>query len=720
MKPDLSPLFRAALAAVALTALPACQPSQSKQAGGAMPPPEVTVVVAQPRDLPASFEYVGQIAGVREVEVRPRVSGILERWNYQEGAKVAAGQSLFTIDSAPYRAALARAEAQLASAEASLSQSSRDAARLKPLFEAKAVSQKDYDDAVSSAQVASANVKAAQAAVTEARLNLSYTRVEAPISGITSRALQSEGSLVQAQQTLLTTISQIDPIHVIFSFTEAEHLKFTRAVEEGRLVLPKDGKFDVKLKLADGSEYARAGKVDFTDVRVDPNTGTIEARAVIANPQGLLRPGQFARVTLAGGMRPGAIAIPQRAVLEGPGTKIVLTVNAQGIVEPRPVQVGDWSGEDWIILGGLKAGDQVIVDGVVKARPGSPVKIAEAPSRQSRPARPCPGRQAGCRPAARQTIKGHLHVLALLHRPPDLCGGPLDLPCARGSGLDAYAADCAISGDRPAGGDRARRLSRRLRRGARADRRRAAGKPDQRRRGHALHGLEFVLQRGGRNQRHLRDRHQRRPGGAERQQPRQAGGSPVAAGSTSPGRDGGEEFLVVPAGAGLQFTRRHLRRPVCQQLRHAERARHHQTDSGHHQRADLRRQGLCDADLAAAGPNDAAQAHHRRSAAGTERAERTVRRRQDRPGADRRAAGDGLHHHHQGPARRRAGVREHHRPLEPGRLGAAPEGRGARRTRFQGLRLHRPRQRQGSPRCWVFSCSPAPTRSTSPRMSSRP
>jgi membrane fusion protein (multidrug efflux system) len=363
-----------------------------------MPPPEVSVVVAQPRDLPASFEYVGQIAGVREVEVRPRVSGILERWNYQEGAKVAAGQSLFTIDSAPYRAALARAEAQLASAEASLAQSSRDAARLKPLFEAKAVSQKDYDDAVSSAQVASANVKAAQAAVTEAKLNLSYTRVEAPISGITSRALQSEGSLVQAQQSLLTTISQIDPIHVIFSFTETEHLKFTRAVEEGRLVLPKGGKFDVKLKLADGSEYARAGKVDFTDVRVDPNTGTIEARAVIANPQGLLRPGQFARVALGGGVRPAAIAIPQRAVLEGPGSKIVLTVNAQGIVEPRPVQVGDWSGEDWIVLGGLKAGDQVIVDGVVKARPGSPVKIAQAPA--ANPSQP--GQARAAKPDAAQ------------------------------------------------------------------------------------------------------------------------------------------------------------------------------------------------------------------------------------------------------------------------------------------------------------------------------
>jgi membrane fusion protein (multidrug efflux system) len=183
---------------------------------------------------------------------------------------------------------------------------------------------------------------------------------------------------VEAQRTLLTTISQIDPIHVTFSFTEAEYLEFARARSEGRLTLPKDGKFDVKVKLADSSEYTRSGKVDYTDVRVDSNTGTIEARAVLPNPQHLLRPGQFVRVQLSGATRPGAIAIPQRAVLEGPNTKIVMTVNAQGVVEPRPVQVGDWSGEDWVITSGLNPGDKVIVDGVVKARPGSPVTIAQA------------------------------------------------------------------------------------------------------------------------------------------------------------------------------------------------------------------------------------------------------------------------------------------------------------------------------------------------------
>ena len=353
----------------------------SQAAGSAVAPPvpEVAVVTVQPRDLPVVFEYVGQIAGVREVEVRARVSGILERWNYTEGAAVKAGDSLFTIDPEPFQADLARAEADLARAEASLSQAMRTAGRLKPLWEARAVSQNEYDDALSAEQVAAANVKAAQAAVTQARLNLSYTRVEASISGITSRAVVSEGSLVQAQQTLLTAISQIDPVHVNFSFTEAEHLAFTRGASEGRLKLPKGGQFAVTLKLADGSEYASAGKVDFTDVRVNSHTGTIEARAVVPNPQRLLRPGQFVRVHLSGAIRPDAIAIPQRAVLEGPNTKLVMTVNSQGMVEPRPVQVGDWSGPDWVITAGLKPGDTVIVDGVVKARPGSPVKIAQAP-----------------------------------------------------------------------------------------------------------------------------------------------------------------------------------------------------------------------------------------------------------------------------------------------------------------------------------------------------
>jgi membrane fusion protein (multidrug efflux system) len=395
--------FLATAAVVALATLPltGCDKPAAQQQGQ-MPPPEVNVVVVQPRDLQAAIEQVGQVAGIREAEVRPRVTGILQRWNYDEGASVHAGDSLFTIDPAPFRAAAARAEADVASAQARLAQAQRTSARLKPLYEAKATSQKEYDDSVSAEQIAGADVKAAQARLTEARLDLEYTRVEAPISGITGRALQSEGSLVQAQQTLLTTISQLDPIYVIFSFTESEHLKFTRAVADGRLSLPKDGKFDVKLKLADGTIYARAGKVNFTDVRVNPQTGTIEARALMPNPQGLLRPGQFARVELSGGVRTGALAVPQRAVLEGPTSKIVLTVNPQGMVEPRPVEVGDWSGDEWIITSGLKPGDRVIVDGMVKARPGAPVKIADAGA-VAPAAPPQPG---AAKPAAAQPQSG--------------------------------------------------------------------------------------------------------------------------------------------------------------------------------------------------------------------------------------------------------------------------------------------------------------------------
>jgi membrane fusion protein (multidrug efflux system) len=371
---------RAGLAALVLGILVSGCDKPAAQTTGQMPPPEVNAIAVQPRDVPVTFEYVGQTAGVREVEVRPRVTGILERWNYREGAPVRAGDSLFTIDAAPFKAAVARAEAQVASAEARRAQAQRTVERLKPLWEAKATSQKNYDDAVSAEQIAQADVKAAAAQLTEARLDLGYTRVTAPISGITSRALQSEGTLVQAQQTLLTSISQVDPIHVMFSVSESEHLKLSKESAEGRLVLPKDGRFDVAVKLADGNLHNATGKLDFSDVRVNPQTGTSEARAVLPNPAQKLRPGQFVRVMLKGAIYPHAIAVPQRAVLEGPKGKLVMTVNAQSMAEPRPVEVGDWSGEDWIIASGLQPGDRVIVDGIMRIRPGAPVTIAAAPS----------------------------------------------------------------------------------------------------------------------------------------------------------------------------------------------------------------------------------------------------------------------------------------------------------------------------------------------------
>jgi membrane fusion protein (multidrug efflux system) len=396
MRSNLSPTAKVAatLAAASLFAAAGCGKPSAQQTGQ-MPAPEVNVVTVQPRDIAATFEQVGQTAGVREVEVRPRVTGILQRWNYKEGSAVPAGRSLFTIDPAPFQATVARVDADLASAQAKEAQAARDIERLQPLYEQGMVSRKAFDDALSAKEVAAAGVKSAEAALRQAKLDLAYTRVEAPISGVTSRALKSEGSLVEAQQTLLTTISQVDPIHVIFSISESENLKLQRESAAGRLRLPKDGRFTVTVKLSDGTTYARPGRVDFSDVRINPETGTSEARAVLPNSDQSLRPGQFVRVALAGATYMNALAVPQRAVLEGPTGKVVMTVNAQGLVEPRPVEVGQWAGADWIITSGLNPGDRVIVDGVMnmQVRPGSPVKIAE-----SKPPAPAPATQ----PAAKQ------------------------------------------------------------------------------------------------------------------------------------------------------------------------------------------------------------------------------------------------------------------------------------------------------------------------------
>ena len=202
-----------------------------------------------------------------------------------------------------------------------------------------------------------------------------------------------EGSLVEAQNTLLMTISQIDPIRVIFSMSEGERLRFNEEAGAGRLRLPRDNRFVVTLELPDGSRSERPGMVDFSDIRVDAATGTSEFRAVMPNPDQRIRPGQFVRVTLQGAQYAKALAVPQRAVLEGPQGKIVFIVDEKGMAQPRPVQVGQWAGEDWVITSGLKPGDRVILDGVMKIRPGAPVTIA-----QPKPEAPAAQPQASAKP----------------------------------------------------------------------------------------------------------------------------------------------------------------------------------------------------------------------------------------------------------------------------------------------------------------------------------
>jgi len=375
--------FKRLVIVSAAVVVAACSPSNGSEKGGGghgpgggMPPSEVTVTTATQEALPVTWEYVGQTAGSREVEVRARVTGILMSRNFKEGDRVKKGQSLFTIDPKPFEAALARAVADVAAAEARFEQARRNAARLKPLYAEKAVSQKENDDAVSAEAIGAADVTAAQARLTEARLNLAYTKVESPLSGITTRALPSEGTLVSGPNVLLTSVVQVDPIWVNFGIADNEQARMQKDAQAGILKLPSN--FEIELRLADGSVYGHKGKLDFADVRVSTVTGTREARAEVPNPDGFLRPGQFVRVVLKGASLPNAVTVPQRSVMEGPQGKFVYIVDEKSTVQPRPVEAGQWAaGDRWIITSGLKGGERVIVDGVMKIGPGAPVKIAE-------------------------------------------------------------------------------------------------------------------------------------------------------------------------------------------------------------------------------------------------------------------------------------------------------------------------------------------------------
>ena len=376
--------IRAAFALSIAAALAACGPGGPPGGGhGGMPPAVVAVQEVQAKSVPVEFEYPAQTAGSREAEVRPRVGGILLKRHYEEGTTVREGQSLFQIDPAPYEAAQARAEADVSAAEVRYNNATRNAKRMKPLFEARAASQKDYDDAVSAEEVSAADVKAARARLAEAKLNTGYTHVYAPVSGVTSRSLKSEGTLLAGPQDLLTTVTTVDPIYVNFGMSEAEQLRFRKDMQAKKLVLPKDNRFEVAIRFEDGSTYQRNGRLAFTDVRVNPSTGTSDARAELPNPTGEVRPGQFVRAILKGAQRPDAITVPQRAVMESPQGKMVYIFTPgknpnEHVAMPRPVVVGDWTGTDWIINDGLKPGDKVIVDGLAKIFfPGAPVMLGD-------------------------------------------------------------------------------------------------------------------------------------------------------------------------------------------------------------------------------------------------------------------------------------------------------------------------------------------------------
>ncbi len=361
--------------------LSACIPSQATpEASAPPPPPTVHSLSLQARDVAVPVEYAAQIAGSRQVVVRARVEGILLKRTYQEGQAVKAGSVLFEIDPVPFQVTLEQTRANLAEQEARLAQTERELKRVLPLFAEKAVSQRERDSALSERDQAQAAVRSAKAAVREAEINLSYTKVLAPISGITSQEARSEGSLVRPgdESGELTTIAQLDPIYVNFSYSDNELLSLRQAQAEGKITMNEGVPLQVNLTLADGSRYPLTGQINFTDSIIDSRTGTVKARAQFANPDGRLLPGQFVRVQIQGITRKQALLVPQKAVMQAPNGQFVYVLNQQSQVEMRPIQTGQSLGADWIVEQGLQPGDEVVLDNLLKIAPGAPVQRASA------------------------------------------------------------------------------------------------------------------------------------------------------------------------------------------------------------------------------------------------------------------------------------------------------------------------------------------------------
>jgi len=334
------------------------KPAQAAAPAGGMPPPEVDVIVATAGATTLTQDLPGRLLALRKAVVRARVEGVLETRGFAEGSDVAAGTPLFQIDARTYQAAAAAAEADLAAAKATVE-------RYKPLLDIKAVSQQEYDGA-------QARFKQAEATLAKARLDLENAVPRAPISGRAGRAQVTEGALVgKADATHLVTIEQVDPIRVEFTQSYSDLLRLQQAVKAGKQ--KKADSATVELLLEDGSIYAEKGRLRFTDLAVDPNSGAVVLRAEFPNPRRELLPGTFVRVRFPQAELDNAIRVPQRAVQGGPQGQLVMIVDAEGKVAPRPITTGAMSGADFIVTDGLKGGEQVIVNGLQKARPGSVV-----------------------------------------------------------------------------------------------------------------------------------------------------------------------------------------------------------------------------------------------------------------------------------------------------------------------------------------------------------
>ncbi len=349
------------------------RPASQPAAAAAPPPPEVGIVTLTAADVPLPLQFAGRVAGFRVVEIRSQVSGILLKREFSEGAIVNLGDVLFRIDPRSYEASLARAQAQAAQARATLTQTEENYKRVEGLVAQKVSAQKSLEDAIAARDQARATIQSTQADVDTAKLNLEYTVIKAPVTGPTSIVSPPEGTLVQAQQTLLTTITQLDPAYVNFTFTDNE-LRALQEINKSRDTLFNADDVKVELQFGDGTVYPQLGIVDTRSRTIDPKTGTILIRAVFPNHEGGLLPGQFVRVNMTGITMPDAIVVPKAAISQGPLGAFVYLVEADNVARARQVRLARELDDGWIVRKGLQSGDRIVVDGVIRVRPGNVVR----------------------------------------------------------------------------------------------------------------------------------------------------------------------------------------------------------------------------------------------------------------------------------------------------------------------------------------------------------
>ena len=364
------------LVVIALAVLAAC--GKGEQAAPQRPAVEVTAITIAPQDTPVSYEFVGQTISSHLVQIRARVAGFLDKRIYGEGSLVKAGDVMFQQDPRPLQVQLDAANAALAEQRARLKVADDNLAQVKPLAALNALSQKELDDAVGQQQAAAAAVETAKAGVESAKLNLSYATITTPVTGYSSYAKVQDGAYVNGENSLLTTVEQVDPIWVDFTLAENDMLGLRSDREKGLVRFPPNDLYVVELILADGSVFPEKGRITFANASYNSQTGTFLLRASLPNPGSVIRPGQFVRVRVNGAVRVNAIRVPQVAVLQGAKGHFVVIVDKESKAQVRPVEVGPWYGDDWFLTRGLQPGDVVATDGVARIAPGAPVKVVAA------------------------------------------------------------------------------------------------------------------------------------------------------------------------------------------------------------------------------------------------------------------------------------------------------------------------------------------------------